>query len=161
MIDHVSVGVADLEPSARFYEAALAALGLKRLVTRPGTRLVTRAGVFLVDRPAIVSASNWGGAHRQVGRTHILKTHLIAKSCVASFGPSSNPFLVFWTMDAGPTKNASSDRPKVLNRTLQVGAEQNLAAGDTSFEGAISPEHVDDARSHFTDDVAGRQHGSR
>ena len=37
MIDHVSVGVRDLERAARFYEATLAALGLKRLVTRPAT----------------------------------------------------------------------------------------------------------------------------
>src|ERR1700761_1776799 len=37
MIDHVSVGVRDLERAARFYEAALAALGLSRLVTRPAT----------------------------------------------------------------------------------------------------------------------------
>ncbi len=37
MIDHVSVGVADLDRAARFYEAALAALGLTRLVTRPAT----------------------------------------------------------------------------------------------------------------------------
>ena len=37
MIDHVSVGVADLERAARFYEAVLAALGLSRLVTRPAT----------------------------------------------------------------------------------------------------------------------------
>jgi catechol 2,3-dioxygenase-like lactoylglutathione lyase family enzyme len=37
MIDHVSVGVSDLERSARFYEAALAPLGLVRLVTRPAT----------------------------------------------------------------------------------------------------------------------------
>jgi catechol 2,3-dioxygenase-like lactoylglutathione lyase family enzyme len=37
MIDHVSVGVADLERAARFYEAALAALGLSRVVTRPKT----------------------------------------------------------------------------------------------------------------------------
>jgi len=35
MIDHVSVGVADLERAALFYEAALATLGLTRLVTRP------------------------------------------------------------------------------------------------------------------------------
>jgi catechol 2,3-dioxygenase-like lactoylglutathione lyase family enzyme len=34
MIDHISVGVSDLERSARFYEAALAPLGLSRLVTR-------------------------------------------------------------------------------------------------------------------------------
>jgi catechol 2,3-dioxygenase-like lactoylglutathione lyase family enzyme len=37
MIDHISVGVSDLERSARFYEATLAPLGLARLVTRPAT----------------------------------------------------------------------------------------------------------------------------
>jgi catechol 2,3-dioxygenase-like lactoylglutathione lyase family enzyme len=37
MIDHVSVGVSNLERAARFYELALAPLGLARLVTRPAT----------------------------------------------------------------------------------------------------------------------------
>jgi catechol 2,3-dioxygenase-like lactoylglutathione lyase family enzyme len=37
MIDHVSIGVRDLERSTRFYELALAPLGLSRLVTRPAT----------------------------------------------------------------------------------------------------------------------------
>ncbi len=37
MIDHVSVSVSNLERSARFYQPALAALGLSRLVTRPAT----------------------------------------------------------------------------------------------------------------------------
>ena len=37
MIDHISVGVSDLDRGARFYEAALAALGLSRLVSRPAT----------------------------------------------------------------------------------------------------------------------------
>ena len=37
MIDHVSLGVGDLDRSARFYEPTLAALGLSRLVTRAGT----------------------------------------------------------------------------------------------------------------------------
>ena len=37
MIDHISVGVSDLERSARFYERTLASLGLSRLVTRPAT----------------------------------------------------------------------------------------------------------------------------
>jgi catechol 2,3-dioxygenase-like lactoylglutathione lyase family enzyme len=37
MIDHISVGVSDLERSARFYELALAPLGLSRLVTRTAT----------------------------------------------------------------------------------------------------------------------------
>ena len=37
MIDHISVGVGDLERAARFYEATLAPLGLSRVVTRPAT----------------------------------------------------------------------------------------------------------------------------
>ena len=37
MIDHVSVGVSDLDCSAKFYEAVLGALGLSRVVTRPRT----------------------------------------------------------------------------------------------------------------------------
>ncbi len=37
MIDHVSVGVRDLDRAARFYAQALAPLGLSRLVTRPAT----------------------------------------------------------------------------------------------------------------------------
>lgn len=37
MIDHVSVGVADLERSARFYEAAFAPLELTKIVARPAT----------------------------------------------------------------------------------------------------------------------------
>ena len=37
MIDHISVGVSDLERSARFYEATLAPFGLSRLVARPAT----------------------------------------------------------------------------------------------------------------------------
>jgi catechol 2,3-dioxygenase-like lactoylglutathione lyase family enzyme len=37
MIDHVSIGVRDLEACGRFYEAVLAAIGTSKLVTRPGT----------------------------------------------------------------------------------------------------------------------------
>jgi catechol 2,3-dioxygenase-like lactoylglutathione lyase family enzyme len=37
VIDHISVGVGDLERSARFYETTLAPLGLARVVTRPAT----------------------------------------------------------------------------------------------------------------------------
>jgi catechol 2,3-dioxygenase-like lactoylglutathione lyase family enzyme len=37
MIDHISIGVSDLERSARFYERTLAPLGLTRVVTRPRT----------------------------------------------------------------------------------------------------------------------------
>ena len=37
MIDHISLGVTDLDRAARFYAAALAPLGLSRLITRPAT----------------------------------------------------------------------------------------------------------------------------
>ena len=37
MIDHLSLGVADLDRAAHFYEPVLSALGLSRLVTRPAT----------------------------------------------------------------------------------------------------------------------------
>jgi catechol 2,3-dioxygenase-like lactoylglutathione lyase family enzyme len=37
MIDHISVGVIDLERSARFYDLVLTPLGISRLVTRPAT----------------------------------------------------------------------------------------------------------------------------
>jgi catechol 2,3-dioxygenase-like lactoylglutathione lyase family enzyme len=37
MIDHVSVGVSDLERAAQFYQLVLAPLGLSRLVKRPAT----------------------------------------------------------------------------------------------------------------------------
>jgi catechol 2,3-dioxygenase-like lactoylglutathione lyase family enzyme len=37
VIDHISIGVSDLQRSARFYELALAPLGLAKLVTRPAT----------------------------------------------------------------------------------------------------------------------------
>ncbi len=37
MIDHISVGVSDIERSGTFYEAIFATLGLTRLVERPGT----------------------------------------------------------------------------------------------------------------------------
>src|ERR1700676_4337430 len=37
MIDHISVGVIDLERSAHFYELVLAPLGLSRLATRLAT----------------------------------------------------------------------------------------------------------------------------
>ena len=35
MLDHVSLGVSDLDRAVAFYEAALAPLGLTKLVTRP------------------------------------------------------------------------------------------------------------------------------
>jgi catechol 2,3-dioxygenase-like lactoylglutathione lyase family enzyme len=37
MIDHISIGVSDLDTAATFYESILSVLGFQKLVERPGT----------------------------------------------------------------------------------------------------------------------------
>ena len=65
MIDHVSVAVRDLDSAARFYEAALASLGLTRLVTRPATIGFGKAyPEFWINLRATISATDEGsGVH--------------------------------------------------------------------------------------------------
>ena len=65
MIDHVSVGVSNLERSARFYEAALAPLGLSRLVTRPATIGFGKAyPEFWINlRPGMPPVAEGSGVH--------------------------------------------------------------------------------------------------
>jgi catechol 2,3-dioxygenase-like lactoylglutathione lyase family enzyme len=65
MIDHVSVGVRDLERAASFYEAALAPLGLSRLVTRPATVGFGKSyPEFWVNlRPGMARVSRDSGVH--------------------------------------------------------------------------------------------------
>ena len=54
MLDHVVIGVADLDRSRAFYEAALAPLGLRVVLDRPGYIGFgdRRPFFFLADRPA-------------------------------------------------------------------------------------------------------------
>ena len=65
MIDHISVGVADLDRAARFYEATLAPLGLARLVTRPTTIGFGKAyPEFWINlRPGMAPAPPESGTH--------------------------------------------------------------------------------------------------
>ncbi len=65
MIDHISVGVSDLERSARFYEAVLAPLGLSRLVTRPATVGFGKAyPEFWINlRPGMARLAQVSGTH--------------------------------------------------------------------------------------------------
>jgi catechol 2,3-dioxygenase-like lactoylglutathione lyase family enzyme len=65
MIDHISVGVSDLERSARFYEAVLAPLGLTRLVKRPATvGFGKRYPEFWINlRPQMAHGEQAGGTH--------------------------------------------------------------------------------------------------
>jgi catechol 2,3-dioxygenase-like lactoylglutathione lyase family enzyme len=65
MIDHVSVGVSDLERSAAFYQAVLAPLGFSRLVRRPGTVGFGKSyPEFWINlRPAMPSVPEQSGCH--------------------------------------------------------------------------------------------------
>ena len=63
MIDHVSIGVRDLDQATRFYEPVLGAIGLAKLVVRPATvGFGKRYPEFWLNlRPALVPADN--GVH--------------------------------------------------------------------------------------------------
>jgi catechol 2,3-dioxygenase-like lactoylglutathione lyase family enzyme len=65
MIDHISIGVSDLERSARFYELTLALLGLARLVTRPATVGFgkTYPEFWINWRPGMAPVSADSGSH--------------------------------------------------------------------------------------------------
>ena len=65
MIDHISVGVSDLDRAARFYGAALAALGLSRLVSRPATIGFGKSyPEFWINlRPGMAQVAPESGAH--------------------------------------------------------------------------------------------------
>jgi len=65
MIDHISVGVSDLERSAHFYELTLAPLGLSRLVTRPATVGFGKSyPEFWINlRPRMLPVPPEGGCH--------------------------------------------------------------------------------------------------
>ena len=65
MIDHISIGVSDLDRSARFYEATLAPLGLARLVARPSTIGFgkTYPEFWINLRPAMTPVAPESGCH--------------------------------------------------------------------------------------------------
>jgi len=65
MIDHISVGVSDLDRAARFYETTLTALGLARLVSRPATVGFGKSyPEFWINlRPGMAQVAPESGAH--------------------------------------------------------------------------------------------------
>ena len=65
MIDHVSVGVADLDRAGRFYEAVLGAVGFAKLEVRPATiGFGKRYPEFWLNlRPAIAAVAADSGIH--------------------------------------------------------------------------------------------------
>ena len=65
MIDHVSLGVADLDRAALFYEAVLSALGFTKLEVRPATIGFGKRypEFWLNHRPSMAAVSADTGAH--------------------------------------------------------------------------------------------------
>ncbi|MDB5628399.1 MAG: hypothetical protein JWQ51_739 [Tardiphaga sp.] len=65
MIDHVSLGVSDLDRAVAFYEATLAPLGLTRLVTRPAMVGFGKSypEVWINSRPAMTRVADDCGSH--------------------------------------------------------------------------------------------------
>jgi catechol 2,3-dioxygenase-like lactoylglutathione lyase family enzyme len=65
MIDHVSIGVRDLAACGKFYDAVLATLGYRRLVTRAGTLGYGKQypEFWLNARPAMTPVAIDSGTH--------------------------------------------------------------------------------------------------
>ena len=90
MIDHVSVGVADLDRAARFYEAALSALGLSRVVTRPATIGFGKAyPEFWINlRPDMAKVPHASGTHICLRAKTTAEVDAFHAAAVASGGTS-------------------------------------------------------------------------
>lgn len=64
MIDHVSVGVADLEKSAAFYSAVLDTIGMAKLIEKPGTVGFGKSyPEFWINQRPDLSPAKDGGSH--------------------------------------------------------------------------------------------------
>ena len=93
MIDHVSVGVRDLERAARFYEPTLAALGLSRLVTRPATIGFGKAyPEFWINlRAAMTPVAHESGTHICLRAKTTAEVDAFHAAALASGGLSDGP----------------------------------------------------------------------
>jgi catechol 2,3-dioxygenase-like lactoylglutathione lyase family enzyme len=98
MIDHISVGVADLDRAARFYEPVLAALGLARLVSRPATIGFgkTYPEFWLNLRAGMTMVSHESGTHiclraRTTGEVDAFHAAAVAAGGVSDGAPGLRP----------------------------------------------------------------------
>ncbi|GIQ76787.1 VOC family protein [Bradyrhizobium sp. RD5-C2] len=93
MIDHVSVGVRDLERAARFYEPTLAALGLSRLVTRPATIGFGKAyPEFWINlRATMAQVAHESGSHICLRAKTTAEVDAFHAAALASGGLSDGP----------------------------------------------------------------------
>ncbi|HWX58172.1 VOC family protein [Bradyrhizobium sp.] len=98
MIDHISVGVADLDRAARFYEPVLAALGLARLVSRPATIGFgkTYPEFWLNLRAGMATVSHESGTHiclraRTIGEVDAFHAAALAAGGLSDGAPGLRP----------------------------------------------------------------------
>src|SRR3954447_9867981 len=93
MIDHVSVGVSDLDHAARFYEAVLEPLGLTRLVTRPATIGFGKAyPEFWINlRASMADVEEGSGVHIALRAKSTADVDAFFAAALASGGRSDGP----------------------------------------------------------------------
>jgi catechol 2,3-dioxygenase-like lactoylglutathione lyase family enzyme len=93
MIDHISVGVAELERAARFYERALAPLGLTRLVTRPATVGFGKAyPEFWINlRPGMARIERGSGTHIALRASTSAEVDAFHAAALEAGGESDGP----------------------------------------------------------------------
>jgi catechol 2,3-dioxygenase-like lactoylglutathione lyase family enzyme len=98
MIDHISLAVGDIERAARFYELALAPLGLTRLVTRPAMVGFGKAypELWINLRAGMARLSPDSGVHlclraRTIAEVDGFHAAAVAAGAVSESAPSLRP----------------------------------------------------------------------
>jgi catechol 2,3-dioxygenase-like lactoylglutathione lyase family enzyme len=98
MIDHISLAAGDIERAARFYEQALAPLGLTRLVTRPAMVGFGKAypELWINLRAGMTRLSPDSGVHlclraRTIAEVDGFHAAAVAAGAVSESAPSLRP----------------------------------------------------------------------
>jgi catechol 2,3-dioxygenase-like lactoylglutathione lyase family enzyme len=93
MIDHISVGVSELDRAARFYEAVLATLGLSRLVTRPATIGFGKSyPEFWINlRPGMAKVAPESGTHVCLRAKAVAEVDAFHEAALSAGGVSDGP----------------------------------------------------------------------
>jgi catechol 2,3-dioxygenase-like lactoylglutathione lyase family enzyme len=90
MIDHVSIGVRDLEAAARFYEAVLGALGLTKLREWPGAAIgygKKHPEFWINSRPSMAAVGD-DGAHICLRAPSVTEVEAFHAAAIAAGGTS-------------------------------------------------------------------------
>jgi len=90
VIDHVSLGVADLDRAARFYEVVLGTLGFAKLEVRPATIGFGKryAEFWLNHRPVMAPVAADSGVHVCVRARDTVAVDAFHKAALAAGGSS-------------------------------------------------------------------------